>query len=369
VERNIENHRFQLLRSWLKCRGISHRIVRSTDDVVWRELGASSGILLSASESTADDGHLQNLAFVAQARIHGFLTALLQHGIWSEDFRWPITFLSSLVLAWSPEHEESFRQLARGSSLGPDVPRGFPDVSSFIVTGCPKFDAYFQPSGREIFNLLGDWTSVFRKVVLVTTNLAWVRTTTPASQFYTLLAELASSRQECLFVLKLHPGEDLDPKRALSLPPNVVVLTDPVCWSAGIRTSDLILASDMIVSTVSTIALEAALAGKPFFLLDTGTGIRYEHAPTPKTFKEAETFIDRTHALTSPSSSRAFRDHYHAQFTNGHALERSLRILMTERLALRPSAANLSPLVTVAAALGSLTTRLSAQLLAQREGA
>lgn len=364
VEMNIENRRLSLILAWLKCRGISHELVHSTEDIHWKETNPESAIFLSASESTASDCHLQNLAFVAQARLHGFFTALLQHGIWIEDFPLPITFLSRVVLSWAREHEECFRKPAAALATGGTMTRGLADASEFVVTGCPKFDAYFQSSPLSFSRLLGKWTETFQTVVLVTTNLGWVRSRTPAKQFYHRMIELAGRKSEVLFVVKMHPGEDQDAAILEGLPANIVVLSDPVCFAAGLRTSDLVRACDAVISTLSTVALEAALADKPFFLIDSGTGLQYQYLGKPGSIDQVEDFLDGAGGM--PESVRKFRDYYYDGSTRGQALENCLKVLVERRFNAQCASTDLSPVVIVAAALGALASHLSRRLLTGR---
>jgi hypothetical protein len=78
-----------------------------------------------------------------------------------------------------------------------------------------------------------------------------------------------------LFLLKPHPTEPLDTALFQSLPANALILDEFACWWSGLTTADLIRAADGVIGTTATTVLEAALAGKPCVIVETGNPVRY----------------------------------------------------------------------------------------------
>jgi len=318
-DRMIDQARRRAMEAWLGARGIAHQEVWRTEDTNWGAPSANRRLLLTAAESSVAVSHILTTAFVEEANFHGIPTFLLQHGIWLEDFSNPVAFASREVLIWSREHQAYFEQASRLGS----GPRGVLDGTRFTVTGCPKFDEYARTEQFDLATALGSWVRAYRRIILCTTNLNWPQHKMSKADYYGALFRAASANPETLFVIKLHPTEEPSEEILSSSPANVAHLPEIAAWFADLRTTDLVRSADVVASTLSTVALEAALAGRPLIVLDTGNRYSYEGVP-------AHPLEDLPQLLEHPEPAPAqFADHYHNVACVGSALDMCLNAIST----------------------------------------
>lgn len=269
-------------------------------------------VLVTASESTANSDHLLNAAFVVTANTRGVRTCQLQHGIVPlADFAEPIVWFSREFHAWSRGLAAEVGRLPRES--GKRI-RAFPGAEH-IVTGCPKFDRYAPSAPITAADVFGDWAAQFRRTVLVATNLHWGQHRAGGGVWDAVRAAIHANPDD-LFVVKLHPVETPPEELVDARPHNVVLVDERVALYGGIDTTRLVRASDVVICTLSTVALEAALASKPFVVLDTGNPNVYRHVATTPVAELAA-------ALAAPPNiartARRFADAYIARATVGRA--------------------------------------------------
>ncbi len=279
-------------------------------------------VLLSASESSVNSVHLGNAVTLLRARSLGWATGHVQHGIWPRaEFPPPIGTCADVVLAWSDEYGEVI---------------GTAD-HEFAVVGGMRFDRYTDAPPRTAAAVYGSWTARFDRHVVVATNLHW-REHDTAIDALAVVGELASRDRSTLFTLKSHPYELIGPGK--SELPNVVVLSEPVMLAAGLDPGDVIESADLVVCTPSTFALEATLAGKPCFVIDTGNPSRHR-------FVEYRPLSDLPGWLDDEERRSCcqplYGTHYCEPSTRGRALDLSLGALarvMERRRPIVPSAAS-----------------------------
>ncbi|WZO95954.1 hypothetical protein EP7_002927 [Isosphaeraceae bacterium EP7] len=323
--RGIEDLRHRAMLAYLKSRGLRVVEVSSVRDVDWAEMPGTRRALIVATESTANDGHMLNAAFVLAAKGSGFRTFQLQHGIWPHtDFDTPVAFACDHVLSWSADCRESFLRETRAPD-GSAVTEALVGPTRFLETGCAKFDAYGDDA-ISAADLLGDWAGAYRRTVLVATNLHWPRHAAGAA-FLPALVEAASARPDVLFLCKLHPVHDVDATMLEGLPANVKVLDEFACLFGGLDTPALVRASDAVVGTLSTVALEAALAGKPFAVFDTANPNAYvgvEPVPLAGFGAEVDRLLDPANREAALDRHARFRDHYYRPDLLGVGLARTL---------------------------------------------
>jgi hypothetical protein len=264
------------LQAWMETRGIDYAAVAKTGDWDWTPHSGRPRVFLAHSESNIGLSHALNAAFSATARYHGYITAVMQHGIWLEEFAQPAAFASSRLLAWAKQHAEFLRQPGSSRIAGFPAPRGLLAGTQEVITGAPKFDQYASAAASGPARLLGAWAARYQRVVVCTTNLQWTKHAAPKGAVRSGIAALAARFPRWLFLVKPHPTEPLGPEAFEGRPENLVVLDELACWWTGLTTAGLIQAADVVLSTVSTTVLEAALAGKPCIVLDTGNPVRYE---------------------------------------------------------------------------------------------
>lgn len=301
--------------------------------------GAGIEVLISASESPANLAHQGNAAALLIARQLGIATAHAQHGIWPRaEFPPPIVSVADVVLAWAAEYGEVVRT------------DGAPQV-----VGAPRFDRYADAERRTRAGLYGAWADRFERHVVLATNLHWGAHTQRVDA-RGLVLQVATHAPRTLVTWKPHPHEPA-PSPA-DLPDNVVVASEAVMLAAGLEFADLLEASDALVCTPSTVALEAALAGVPYFVVATGNPNRHVHVDQAP-LDELERWLD---APALPAAAMAYAAHYCAPSTRGVALGLALQALrdLTPRPLPPGVALTLSGLYQALAGLGAQTHHLQA---------
>ena len=344
------HEREQCMDEWFAARRISSSAVRSVAGVEWERWTHTRTTLVVGADSTAYDGHLWNGALILAARERRWRTVQLQHGIWpNAGQHQPMTMLSDTVLTWSTEFARQLMQ-QKAWPDGSVQPRATVTGVRFVSTGHPPFDRYAESPGVQLEDVLGDWVIRYRHRVLVATNLHWSQHG-EGHRVNPAILDLASRMPDTLFLVKPHPVHDLDDEFLQACPENVQVLDEICSLLADVDSTRLVLATDGVVSTQSTVALEAALAGKPFLIVDTANPNSYEHVQA--------TPVDQLPAgvaalLDEPRDAAAFRDHYFDMRVLGHGTQNVLNFLATDA----PAASNLAPDVA-AMALQRYAERLS----------
>ena len=298
--------RLQAIESWCATRDIRLVHVSRTSDVDWGRGAGEGRVLVAGADSTAFESHILNAAFIATARAHGWATVQLQHGVWPyASVASPFAMASELVLTWSSEFETSLRSEVTWSD-GTRGPRALLDDTRFATAGCPLFDRYADATAPSLADLLGTWVSRYRHAVLVATNLHWSEHR-HGDDANDAVLDAAAVMPDTLFVVKPHPVHDLGEAFLARCPRNVVVLDEFCCLFAGLDSALLVRATDAVVATLSTVALEAALAGRPFLIIDTGNRNTYEHVPA---VAPRDLIGHLATLLHVPRDRRDFRDHY-----------------------------------------------------------
>jgi glycosyltransferase involved in cell wall biosynthesis len=207
--------------------------------------------LVCASESSLPPHHHTH-ALVQWANKRGIATYTMQHGFENvgltySDEEYPVSsvsFASQRIFMWGPL-----------DTLLEQVPRKTREKC--LPVGCPK------PLGSS--GVLPDGSG--RPVISVFENLHWMRYTDAyRDAFLDDFVCTASAFPNLLFVIKPHPaGLWLTHRRQESstFPENVVVanVRDPE-WSS-VTADDLLTSSAAVITSPSTIALDAARLGKP----------------------------------------------------------------------------------------------------------
>jgi hypothetical protein len=338
------------MEAWLSLRGITWLAVPDVSRMPWERWPHAHRVLVAGADSNVFRSHVLNAAFVAAARGRGWRTVQLQHGIWPHaDATAPMTMMSGLMLTWSGEFKRKLAEVVAWPD-GSTAPRGCVEGTRFVTTGSPAFDRYTDAAWPRLEDLLGDWVARYRRRVLVATNLHWSQHRAGAPVNPAIL-DLARHHDDTLFIVKPHPTHDPDDAFLRACPPNVQVVDEFCCLFADLDSARLVLATDAVICTLSTVALEAAVAGRPFLVLDTGNPNRYEHVTpvAPDRLRSAYA------ALTEhPPDAQAFVDHYLGPGSVGRATRAVFDAIRSEIA--RPSVPSLA-----AEALAAFVPAVSAQ--------
>jgi hypothetical protein len=133
-----------------------------TGDWDWHRDHGRPRVFLAHSESNIGLSHMLNAAFSACARYHGHVGAVMQHGIWLEEFAQPVAFASQRLLAWGSQHTDFFREpgvhcVAGKPATPPASGPGSPALLLASPAGCscsnrirlnPSIRLYFSPCLR-----------------------------------------------------------------------------------------------------------------------------------------------------------------------------------------------------------------------------
>ena len=349
---NIHPMRHRAILAYLRSRGIDHQEVQSVGEVDWLGVRGSRRALVVATESTALDTHLLNASFVLGAQSAGYKTFQIQHGIWPHaDFSVPVVFTSEHVLTWSNEFRDGFA----GHAIEPVQSTRPGDPTRFTVTGCPKFDGNADPRPISTADLLGDWAEAYDRSILLATNLQWAQHLRGSEVVPSLLG-LAHRNPETLFLCKLHPVHDVDESLLDQLPANFRILDEFACLFADLLTPRLIRATDAVISTPSTIVLEAGLAKKPFAVIDTGNPNRFVGVEPVA----IEALDDALKMLLSPhgraenlTRHEPFVDHYYDRNLLGRGLGRVIEAIEADLSGPESVGATLSPMTIAARAFSA----------------
>ncbi len=234
----------------------------------WRERGA---IFCAVTESTSWAGHMVGMGFSAAAQAAGMESFVFQHGIMVEYAHMPLLYHSGCALTWSPGFETFLQAEARPGYPSMLRQGGLLEDTRVVVTGGPKFDLLDGRVTGDAAFMLGRWVTDYRRVVLLATNMHWGAHRADMPHFVDDIRAVCAADPDSLFILKPHPS---DPVSAMMLPDglpgNMVVVTDNLLLMMGLTVEWLVEVSDLVVSTLSTLLLEAALAARPAILLDSG---------------------------------------------------------------------------------------------------
>ncbi|HEV7456248.1 MAG TPA: hypothetical protein VGN96_05675 [Roseococcus sp.] len=277
-----------MIEAFLAARGFAPD--RFEDPGEWAEARLEpGGLFLSAHEgSFVRDSVTASLA-AAAVRGRGLPAVQLQHGIFlpAPEPR-PFGMFSTHLLSWAPEHAATLAEA------------GLRDPPEILVTGCPKFDLL---AGRaELALQFGPWTRRYARVALIAANTHWRNHGHSQPDMLAAIADITRRHPDWLFLWKFHPVERHIMPAELEVGENVLFLTDAVLLCTNLTFQALVGAADVVICTQSTALLEAALADRPFVLLETEAARGYHHLTPVPAAKVA--------LPGSATRSTAFRDHY-----------------------------------------------------------
>lgn len=260
---------FSWVRQELAATGLELKIVEHRGVVVGLQPRLKAyAALLTASESSAP-AHRAGHALARRANRRGLRTYTLQHGLENVGLTYfgpdaqDVTFASERILIWG-----------RVKDLPPETPADTRERC--VAVGCPKeVEAHGPPPplppGRG-------------RTVLVGENLHWGRYDEDyRRRFVADLRAAVEAFPNVTFVVKPHPaGRWLTQRAGEFLParPNLMVVRpDDPAWRC-VSTPALLAAVDAVVTTPSTVALDAARLGRPVAVAGYGLDLS-AYAPLP----------------------------------------------------------------------------------------
>jgi Capsule polysaccharide biosynthesis protein len=210
---------------------------------------------MTATEGNRSVTHQLNSLVMMKAREAGYHTVSLQHGMTIASSLAPA---SELIGVWDKSAKDAF--LAAITE---------PMGHSVEVLGSPKSsDATFGQQSDAIENRFGNWTSHFKNKILIALNLHWSVHQHGTTDTYSWIERLINNNPDCLFFLKPHPDDssiyDFVSNKPYS---NIILIDDILLISMDWSLMRLLKAIDGVITSQSTLILDALVAGTPIVRL------------------------------------------------------------------------------------------------------
>jgi hypothetical protein len=271
-EDTIPRSYIHLLRNYLERTGCQYKIVSTVNETV--DALKSLGNLETWAVVTATDGllsptHFMGSSVLLAARELGAKTLSMQHGMnVLRSFYSP----SANIAVWD-------------EGIANHVSTRLPDRlnTSIKPVGSPRFLDGAMPSEKEsLENRLGEYVGRFDQKILVGLNLHWGIHQKNGNETVDWIKRLSSNNPNKLFIIRPHPEDSTVYERPELFEIDNVVVLDELALLALDWTVDRLVASvDIVVSTFSTLVLNAAAAKKPFCLLPMRTKVWAKRAYFP----------------------------------------------------------------------------------------
>jgi hypothetical protein len=270
----VDSDALSLMRGFFDRCGVQAIFYEQCHQIGWHELGLK--LLLTGLESNVNRWHMLARQIVEAAKLHGIHTIQMQHGIWVEQLpQRLIDFGSETIWSWG----ESYERFIHGSCVrlaGKAVQAQSRPWQRYQPVGSPKFVDMRLAASRDLLRWrLGVDVSRYRAVALVGTNLNWHRHGPAAQTVRERLVRVMRAMPDVFFVVKLHPNERVPGALELAQS-NALVLDDILMGVLDMHVARLIAAVDVVISSLSTLLLDAAIAGKPCIQYDTGNDLSYD---------------------------------------------------------------------------------------------
>ena len=278
--------------------GLEPIVYDRVEELPWNEMEGS--IFITAAESAVAVNHIFALQAQLAAKLRNCRTLSLQHGMWPGPIRNRIaTFASDHVITWTSAEQRLLNEPAQ-RMLGAAVPIGMFAAGQELRLGSPRYtDQLFPTHPDALFARLGVDTSQYADTVLFATKRAsglWDRDRVD-EDFKREMVELFEAHAQTLFLVRPHPANSaldfMDVRR-----PNVIFLDEACCVAADINLNRIIPSVDRVVTTVSTIAVDAAVSEKTVVIYDAGQKRIYEHLQ-PVAFNDVRRLLHDTDFLAA----------------------------------------------------------------------
>ncbi|QIG48823.1 hypothetical protein G5V57_14465 [Nordella sp. HKS 07] len=271
----VEQDTLRAVRSFLTRCGVQVIEYDDVRELPWSEMKGE--VLISGAESSVGWGHLLGYETAAIARLHGCTTYLLQHGIWPRAFEHRVvTFASERVLTWGREDEHRLNERVH-RFISTDVPWGaFPSEQAFPIGSAKFCDQQFGPfPGLDI--QFGHDPSKFEQSVLVGVKDLRGRwgVRNIGAEFVENLGALISAHPTTLFVIRPHPSDSAE--TFSTLPRSNTVLFDNLAGIvADLPLSRVLPNIDLVLTSPSSLMVDAAVSSIPISVYDTGQPIEFD---------------------------------------------------------------------------------------------
>ena len=342
----IEERYCRAIIAFLARSGVRTHVYERADELPWAELAGR--VLITAAESGCAVNHVHGLQISALGRLHGCRTYLLQHGIWPSAFHGRIvTFASETVLNWGASEERILQQ--RKHRVGAaEVPWGMFSPGQVRRIGSPRYTDQLLPLHSDGLDLrLGIERTRFASVVLLAIKKFRGRWGSPDvdETLQAGLLRVIETHPETLFLVRPHPAHD---PQLLSYNKNVRFLDETCCIAADLPLSRIVPLVDLVITPISTIALDGAISNKPVIICESGQPRMYDHLEAVPVERLPEVLRSPEFLAQAAHRARLFRETY-AEAVDARFYERFASLLAEPARAGSPPDTALATAVSLAA--------------------
>lgn len=221
----------------------------------------ANSLFMTATEGLPSPTHAMNALVAYEAGQAGATTVSLQHGVNISQ-----GFSSSCDIVGTWDRKTANRLLERMNA------KGYPAV---YAVGNSKFLDALIPSGSGgLSSQLGSWTCAFEAVYLIGLNLHWKMHEHGEVATYEWVRRTIERNANCLFILRPHPDDhSIYAMTDILLAPNILLLDDMTLLAMDVSIGRLMREVDGIISTNSSLHIDAMAAGKPTVMLPAQPGL------------------------------------------------------------------------------------------------
>lgn len=262
-----------MLVGYLERVGIEHAVVGTVAETAaaldsWAR-ALDGGLAVTATEGLLHSAHQMASLTMLEARRRGLRTLCLQHGMNLTPYFHPA---SAVIGAWDEESARTFR-----ASLGANI------TAEVRCVGSPKFlDALLTGSPTARRHRLGPVAGGFGRAILIGLGLHWRIHNHDAAETAAWIARLCERNPDTLFVIRPHPDDASPYEHAEMLGRSNILLADELfLLTIDWPVARLLRTMDGVITTYSTLLIDAMAAGKPVVLLPHAVELGHMPAALP----------------------------------------------------------------------------------------
>ena len=242
-----------VIRGFLTQKGIEYTTLRTVDDAAALMTPSSnaSRLWMTATEGNHSITHQLNSITMSKARDAGFHTVSLQHGMTIASVLSPS---SEVIGVWDEGAKDAMRSALSSAHC-----------HTIEVLGSPKFlDAQLQQAINAIPHRFGEWTRRYKRHILIALNLHWSVHRYGSDDTYSWISRILKNNKDHLFFIKPHPDDNsIYDFIASTEAENAILVDDILLTSIDWPLMRLVKAVDGVITTHSTLILDALIAGTP----------------------------------------------------------------------------------------------------------
>lgn len=220
-----------------------------------------NSLFLTATEGLPSPTHSMNALLAWEAGRMGATTVSLQHGMHISQ-----AFSSSCDIVGTWDRTTAKRLLERRGAKG--------DPAIEAVGNVKFLDALLPPGDGGLSARLGSWTHGFEAAYLIGLNLHWKIHEHGEAATYEWVRRTIDRNADCLFILRPHPDDhSIYAMADLIQAPNILLLDNMTLLAMDVSISRLLQDLDGVISTSSSLHIDAMAAATPTVMLPSQSGL------------------------------------------------------------------------------------------------